>query len=76
MKILENRKFTKREKAIAKLLMGRSNTQEIADKLGVTPGCISYHCSNIYKKLNLRGRGSRHELMRKEWHLAHEDSYE
>lgn len=72
MKLLKKAIFTEREKEIAQLLMGSMNTQEIADKLKITPGCVSYHCSNIYKKLNLRGRGSRYELMRKEWSLTHE----
>jgi DNA-binding CsgD family transcriptional regulator len=48
--------FTPREMEIVKLLIGGSSTQEILEKLIITPNTLKTHVHNIYHKVGARNR--------------------
>jgi DNA-binding NarL/FixJ family response regulator len=49
--------LTLREIEIAEMVVAHLRNKEIGDKLNITEGTVKSHLHNIYKKLNLAGRG-------------------
>jgi DNA-binding NarL/FixJ family response regulator len=60
-KILEAGQVSDREIEIIRLVISGSTSEEIADKLSISPHTVSTHRKNINKKLNIR---TPHELIR------------
>lgn len=49
-------KLTPRELEIVKLVAGRHDNQEIAERLSISVGTVKIHLHHVYDKLNLSGR--------------------
>ena len=48
--------FTPREQEVLQCLVNGKFDQEIADELRICLKTVSYHCGNIYRKLNVSCR--------------------
>lgn len=56
--------LTHREQEILELLLSDTSTEDITDQLCISPHTLKKHKSNLYKKLNISGKGELHKVFR------------